>query len=90
MGLSDTRHRAGRLVELRRARLGWLLGLGSGRERVILAMANRHGLFALGHDPGTARHAARLESVVALCHVQSDHSGNVHHPIRRAGISSRI
>ncbi len=50
-----------RLVELSRARLGRLLGLGSGGERRVHALAHRHRVPALGDDPGAAAHAEALE-----------------------------
>ena len=50
-------------VVVLRARLGRLLGLGPGRERVADAVAHRHRVHPLDHGPGEARHAADLERV---------------------------
>ena len=41
--------------------MGRLLGVGPGRERVADAVADRHRVPALDHDPGAARHAEGLE-----------------------------
>ena len=57
------RHRdhARRALVVLRARLGRLLGLGPGGERVADAVADRHRVPALGDDPGAARDAEGLE-----------------------------
>ena len=55
------RQRARHALGLRRARLGRLLGLGSGRERGLPALAHGDRLRALDDDPGAARHAEGLE-----------------------------
>ncbi len=55
------RHHPRRPLVLHRTRLGWLLGLGSGRERFAHAVADRHRLHPLDHGPGEARHAQGLE-----------------------------
>ena len=55
-GFPRRRRAPGRAVGLRRARLGRLLGLGPGGERVAHAVARRHRLPALRDDPGA--HAA--------------------------------
>ena len=52
------RHRHGLVVGLLRARLGRLVVLGSGRERVLHAVARRHGAAAFGARHGEARGAA--------------------------------
>ena len=57
------RHPARRALVLRRARLGRLLGLGPGRERLAAAVADRHRVPALGDDPGAPRDAEGLERV---------------------------
>ena len=54
---------ARRALVLRRARLGRLLGLGPGRERLAAAVAHRHRVPALGDDPGAPRDAEGLERV---------------------------
>ena len=87
LGLPHRRHRARRVVELRGARLGRLLGLGPGRERLVPAVAHRHRLPALGDGAGAARHAAGLEPVAAVRHLRAHHPGHVPHPLGRARVS---
>ena len=62
------RHRdpARRALVVLRARLGRLLGLGPGRERVADAVARRHRVPPLDHGPGEARDAEDLERVADL------------------------
>ena len=50
-------------LELLGARLGRLLGVGRGRERLADALARRHRLPALGDGPGEARDAEGVERV---------------------------
>ena len=61
-------HRARRALVVLRARLGRLLGLGPGRERVADAVADRHRVPALGDDPGEARDAEGLERLARAGH----------------------
>ena len=82
LGLPLGRHRARRVVELRGARLGRLLGLGPGGERLVPALADRHRLPALGHGAGAPGHAAGLEPVAAVRHVLAHHPGHVPDPVR--------
>ena len=82
LGLPLGRHRARRLVELPGARLGRLLGLGPGGERLVPALADRHRLPALGHGAGAARHVAGLEPVPAVRHLRAHHPGHLPDPVR--------
>ena len=59
--LPHDRHHARHVVGVRRARMGRLLGVGSGGERVAAAVAHEHRVPALDHDPGKARDAAEVE-----------------------------
>ena len=68
---------ARRALGLRGARLGRLLGMGSGRERVVLAVADGYGIPALGDDAGKARDDEGMERVAGVHHVPSLHPGNV-------------
>ena len=61
LGRADARHRARQLVGLLRARLGRLVVLGPGRERLVHALARRHGAAALGDRGREARHAEELD-----------------------------
>ena len=65
LGLRD---RARRALVLPRARLGRLLDVGPGRERVADAVADRDRVPALGDDPGAARDAADLERLARAGH----------------------
>ena len=58
---SSAGHHPRRALVVLRARLGRLLGLGPGRERLADAVADRHRVPALGDDPGEARDAEGLE-----------------------------
>ena len=90
LGLPHRRHRARRLVELRGARLGRLLGLGPGRERLAAAVAHRHRLPPLGDGAGAAGDAAGLEPVAAVRHVQPHDPRHVPHPLGRARLGARL
>ena len=64
-------HPARRALVVHRARLGRLLGLGPGRERVADAVAGRHRVPALDHGAGEARDAEGLERVADLRDVRA-------------------
>ena len=49
------------VVGVRGTRVGWLLGVGSGRECTTHVVALPDRVPALDHDPGKARHAAQVE-----------------------------
>ena len=59
--LPDRRHRARLLVGLLRARLGRLVVLGPGRERLLHAVAGRHRAAAFGDRGREARRAEELD-----------------------------
>ena len=80
--LSDHRRLARRALGLRRARLGRILGLGSGRKRVAAAVDHGHGFSALGDDAGKARHDESVERVAGIRHVHAVHSGDDAHALR--------
>jgi len=58
---ADGRHRAGQLVGLLRARLGRLVVLGSGRERIVHAVAGGDGATPFGDRGRKTRHAEKLD-----------------------------
>src|SRR6185295_13610657 len=60
LGVPRCRHPARGTLVVVGARLGRLLGLGPGRERLAAPVADRDGLPPLVDDPGEARHAPRL------------------------------
>ena len=74
----------GALVVVRGARMGRLLGLGSGRERVVPAVVDRYRIPAFGDGARATGDAARLEPVVVVRHVLVDHPRHVHHSFGRA------
>ena len=80
-------HPARRALVVLRARLGRLLGLGPGRERLADAVADRHRVPALDDDPGEARDAEGLERLADPRH---RHAGAARHvPRALAGSSTR-
>ena len=82
-GRSLARQPAGRLVGLPRARLGWLLGLGPGRELGHHALAGAHRLHPLGHGPAAAWHAEDLEHGPHHRHLLPRGPGHLHRAERR-------
>ena len=90
LGLPHRGHHPRRVVELRGARLGWLLGVGPGRERVAAAVAHRHRVHPLGDHPGTARDAARLEPVARHRDVLPHDPRHLPHPFGRHRLGARV
>ena len=82
LGLPHRRDRARRVVVVPGARMGRLLGVGPGRERLVPALVVRHRLPALGDGPTTPRVAAGLEPLVGHRHLQPHHPRHLPHPIR--------
>src|SRR5439155_508140 len=78
----DLRNLPRRALGLFRAGLGRLLGLGSRRKCLVLALAHGHGIPAFGHDAGKARHAEGLEYVADLCHIHAVYLWYVSHAQR--------
>ena len=90
LGVPHRGHRPRRLVVVPGARLGRLLGVGPGRERLVPALAVRHRLPALGARPGAARAVARLEPVAGHRHLQPHHPRHVPHPVGGGGVGARL
>src|SRR3546814_1095800 len=65
VGVPHGRDHPGCLVELRGPRMGWLLGMGPGRERLPAPVAHRHRVPALRDGAGAPGDAARLEPLPA-------------------------
>ena len=82
--------RARRVVVVPGARLGRVLGLGPGRERVVPAVAVRHRLPALGPGPGATGPAAGVEPVARHRHLQPDHPRHLPHPVGRDRVGARL
>ncbi len=79
--LSDPRHHAGRLVELRGARMGRLLGLGSGGERLLSALADGGSGASFGGRPAAARHVEGLDGDPGDDYLPADHPGDLPDPL---------
>ena len=79
---------ARRALGLRGGRLGRLLRLGSGRERCADAVARGDGLPALGHGPGEARDAPRLERPARHRSVRALAVRDVPHAVRASSTRS--
>ena len=81
---------AGRALVLHRARLGRLLGLGPGRERLADAVARGHGVPALDHGAGEARDAEGVERVADLRHLHAGADGHVPGAERDPRVDPRV
>ena len=81
---------ARRALVLHGARLGRLLGLGPGRERVADAVADRHRVPALGDDPGEARDAEGLERVAGARHRRARDPRHVPRPLGDPAVDPRV
>ncbi len=75
---------------VRGARVGRLLGLGSGRERGAAAVVHGDGVPALGDGPGAAQHAARLERHARHRHLLPDDLRHVHDALGRRAVGARV
>src|SRR6266851_2623029 len=82
MGLPDLWRFPRRALGVFSFGLGRLLGMGSGRERLAHAMADRHRVPAFRNDAGKTGHAKDVEYVADLRHVLAGDSGDVPHPQR--------
>ena len=88
--LPRRRDRARRALVVLRARLGRLLGLGPGRERVADAVADRHRVPALGDDPGEARDAEDVERLAGAGHRRARHPRHVPGALGDPGLDPRV
>ena len=86
--LQHRRHHPRHVVGVRRARLGRLLGVGSGRERIVSAVAREHGVPAFDHGAGEARHAAQVERHARRVGVPARRSSGTF--ITRSGVISSV
>lgn len=75
----------GRALGVRRAGLGRLLGLGSGRECGAPAVADRDRVPAQHHDSRAARHVEDVEPVPDHLHLPAGDSGHLQHAQRHRG-----
>ena len=90
LGVPDRGHHPGGVVELRGPRVGRLLGMGSGRERLVASVADGNRIPPLGDGAGAPRTAAGLEPVPAVRHVLAHHPRHVPHPLRRRRVGPRV
>ncbi len=81
VGFLVGRHPARRVVVIRGAGVGRLLGVGSGRERIVPALAHGDRVPPLGDGAGAPRDVARVEPVAAHRDVQPHDPRHVPHPI---------
>ena len=88
VGLPDLRHRPRQLVVLLHAGLGRLLGVGSGRERLLHALAGRHGTdpFAGGHRE--TRPVQELDAAAGHSRLFIEPAGDLPGALRRAGLGA--
>ena len=84
------RDRARRLVGLRGARLGRLLGLGSGRERVVPAVADRDRGAPLGAPHGAQGHPEGLDRHAGAGHVPAHDPRHVHDALGRLQLGALV
>ena len=90
VGLPDGRDSAGRALGVRGARLGRLLGLGSGGKCFAAAVDYGHGVFALGDDAGKARDDEGVERLAGVRHVHAVHFGNDADALRRGELGACV
>ena len=81
--LQHSRNRAWHVVGVRRARLGWILGVGPRRERVAAAVAREYRVPPFDHGAGEARHAPQMERHARRVRVSALDIRHVHHTQRR-------
>ena len=84
------RHRHGLVVGLLRARLGRLVVLGSGRERVLHALARRHGAAAFGARHGEARRAEGVDDPARDPRLLAVADGHLPRALGRADLGARL
>ena len=90
LDVPDGRHRARQLVGLLRARLGRLVVLGSGRERVVHAVAGRHRAHSFARGDGEARAVQELDAATGDRGVLAVAARDVPGALRRRRIRARV
>ena len=90
LDVPDHRRSARRRLGLRSARLGRLLGLGSGGERLAAALDYRHGVSAFRNDAGEKGNDEGVEHGAGFLHLLPVHLRNVPDAQRRGAIGTRV
>src|SRR5438874_3770671 len=90
LGLPDLWRVSRRPLGVLGAGVGRLLGLGSGRERVFYALADRDSISAFRNDAGKAWHAEDLERVADLLDIRAFNFWNFPHSQRRSQLGARF
>ena len=87
---ADDRHRDGQLVGLLHARLGRLVVLGPGRERLVHAVAGRHRAIAFGGRRREARRAEDLDHAAGDPGLFAEPARHVPGALRRPDLGARL
>ena len=90
VGLFDRRHRARCVVVVPGPRLGRVLGLGPGRERIASAVALCDRIPALVDRPGAPRTHAGVEPLARHRDLLPDDPRHVPHPLGRRAVRARV
>ncbi len=90
LDVPDGRHRARQLVGLLRARLGRLVVLGSGRERVVHAVADRHRAHSFAGGHREARPVQELDAAAGDRGVLAVAARNVPGALGRHRVRARV
>ena len=88
--LPDARHRHGLVLGLLRTRLGRLVVLGPGRERLADALARRHGAPALHRGDGEARRPQGLDDPACDPDLLALAARHLSRPLGRADLGARL
>ena len=86
----DHRHRDGQLVGLLHARLGRLVVLGPGRERLVHAVAGRHRAVAFGDRRREARRAQNLDDPARHHHLLAEPPRHLPGALRGVDLGPRL
>ncbi len=84
------RHHAGQLVGVLRAGLGWVVVLGSGRERVVHAVARRHRADSFAGRNGKARHVQGMDGAACDLRILALAARHVPRALRRADVGACV
>ena len=88
VGVPHLRHRAGQLLGVLRAWLGRLLVLGSGRERLLHALAGGHGAGAFARGDRQARPVQELDAAAGDPRLLAEHARHLPGALRGAGVGA--